>query len=80
MYQQALEGKKKALRADHTSTLNTVNNLGNLYADQGQLKEAEAMYQQVLEGYKKALRADHTSTLNIVNNLSNLYTYQGKYI
>jgi Tetratricopeptide repeat len=28
----------------HTSTLDTANNLGNLYADQGKLDEAEKMY------------------------------------
>jgi tetratricopeptide (TPR) repeat protein len=35
MYQRALAGYEKALRADHTLTLDTVNNLGNLYWDQG---------------------------------------------
>ncbi len=33
MYTRALGGKEKALRRDHTSTLRTVNNLGNLYRD-----------------------------------------------
>ncbi|KAJ9644080.1 hypothetical protein H2199_003948 [Coniosporium tulheliwenetii] len=41
MYQRALQGREKALGAEHTSTLLTVNNLGNLYADQGKLGEAE---------------------------------------
>jgi hypothetical protein len=45
MYQRALAGKEKALGPDHTSTLGTVNNLGNLYSDQGKLKEAEMIYQ-----------------------------------
>jgi tetratricopeptide (TPR) repeat protein len=40
--------------------------LGNLYVDQGRLKEAEAMYQRALEGYEKALRPDHTSTLRLI--------------
>jgi Tfp pilus assembly protein PilF len=34
----------------HTSTLNTVNNLGILYADQGKLDEAEKMYMRALQG------------------------------
>ncbi|KAI9810451.1 MAG: hypothetical protein M1827_006227 [Pycnora praestabilis] len=54
------------------------DNLGNLYRDQGKLKEAEKMYQQALKGYEKALGVEHTSTLNTVNNLGNLYTAQGK--
>ncbi|KAK3955940.1 Tetratricopeptide repeat-domain-containing protein, partial [Pseudoneurospora amorphoporcata] len=55
MYQRALEGYEKALGPDHTSTLNTVNNLGLLYSDQGWLKEAETMYQRALSGYSAAI-------------------------
>ncbi|KAK1780029.1 hypothetical protein QBC45DRAFT_477241 [Copromyces sp. CBS 386.78] len=54
------------------------HSLGNLYSDQGRLKEAETMYQRALEGYEKALGPDHTSTLNTVNNLGNLYKTQGR--
>jgi Tfp pilus assembly protein PilF len=50
MYQRALQGKEKALGADHTSTLQTVNNLGYLYSNQGKLAEAEKMYQRALQG------------------------------
>jgi Tetratricopeptide repeat len=45
MNQRVLQGKEKALVADHTSTLETVNNLGNLYKTQGKVAEAEKMYQ-----------------------------------
>jgi hypothetical protein len=44
MYERALGGSERALEADHTSTLDTVNNLGVLYRDQGKLAEAEQMY------------------------------------
>ena len=60
------------MRPDHKSTLETVNNLGNLYRDQGKLTEAEAMYQRALVGFQKALGPDHTSTLETVNNLNSL--------
>ncbi|KAI0402570.1 kinesin light chain [Xylaria palmicola] len=53
-------------------------NLGNLYSNQGKLKEAEEMYQRALQGDEKALGPDHTSTLDTVNNLGNLYSDQGK--
>ncbi|KAL1616049.1 hypothetical protein SLS56_011586 [Neofusicoccum ribis] len=76
MYQQALDGYEKALGPDHTSTLDTVNNLGNLYSAQGKLKEAEEMYQRALDGSEKALGPDHTSTLDTVNNLGSLYKNQ----
>jgi hypothetical protein len=41
MYERALRGKEGALGPTHTSTLDTVNNLGILYADLGKLSEAE---------------------------------------
>jgi tetratricopeptide (TPR) repeat protein len=54
------------------------HNLGNLYADQGKLAEAEQMYQRARQGKEKALGVEHTSTLRTVNNLGNLYSDQGK--
>jgi len=49
MYLRALQGKERALGAEHTSTLDTINNLGNLYNNQGKMTkaEAEAMYHSV---------------------------------
>ncbi len=55
------------------STLNTVNNLGLLYADQGKMAEAEEMYMRALRGYEKAWGLECTSTLDTVNNLGYLY-------
>lgn len=78
MYERALQGKEKAWRSEHTSTLDTVNNLAALYKDQGWLKEAEAMYERALQGYEKAWGPEHTLTLNTVNNLGLLYEDQGR--
>ena len=74
MYLRVLAGNEKALGPDHTSTLDTVNNLGILYRDQGKLAEAEQMYVRALAGNEKALGPDHTSTLDTVNNLGILYS------
>jgi tetratricopeptide (TPR) repeat protein len=63
MYKRALYSREKALRAEHTSTLDTVNNLGNLYNDQGKHIEAEQMYKQALYSKEKALGTEHTSML-----------------
>ncbi|KAK5725106.1 hypothetical protein LTR17_013219 [Elasticomyces elasticus] len=41
LYLQALKGYGEAWVPKHTSTLDTVNNLGLLYADQGRMKDAE---------------------------------------
>jgi len=43
MYKHALAGYEKALGAENTSTLGTVNNLGLFYADQGHFTEAETL-------------------------------------
>ena len=48
MYERALKECEKALGAEHPSTLDTVNNFGNLYRDQGKLAEAEKMYVRAL--------------------------------
>jgi tetratricopeptide (TPR) repeat protein len=78
MYEQALQGYEKALGAEHTLTLDVVNNLGIFYKTQGKLALAKQMYKQALQGYEKALGAEHTLTLDVVNNLGNLYKNQGK--
>jgi tetratricopeptide (TPR) repeat protein len=73
-----LTSKEQALGPDHSSTLDTVNNLGLLYADQGKLDEAERMYQRALVGYEKALQPETIPALNTVSNLARLYHDQGK--
>src|SRR6267378_13072 len=73
MYQRALQGYERAWGPDHTSTLDTVNNVGLLYSDQGKLDEAEKMYQRALQGKEKACGPNHTSTLNTVHNFGILY-------
>jgi tetratricopeptide (TPR) repeat protein len=78
MYLRALVGYEKALGLDHTSTLETVHNLGTLYLSQDKLAEAEQMYERALAGLEKALGPDHTSTLETVHNLGLLYCSQGK--
>jgi hypothetical protein len=52
---RAMQGKEKAWGPDHTSTMDTVNNLGLLYADVGRLDETEKIYMCALHGYEKAL-------------------------
>jgi tetratricopeptide (TPR) repeat protein len=80
MYNRALAGKEKAWGPDHTSTLNTINNLGILYQDQGRLADAERMYNRALAGKEKAWGLDHTSTLDTVHKLGLLYLKQGRLV
>ena len=40
--------------AKHTSTLDTVYNIGNLYKDRGEIDKASEMYGRTAEGYEDA--------------------------
>ena len=82
MYFQALQGKKKAWGPDHTSTLDTVNNLGLLYTSLGRLNEAENMYFRALQGYKETLGQEAVKTyipaLNTAQNMAVLFQQTGR--
>jgi Tfp pilus assembly protein PilF len=62
MYQRALQGRRRHSVPEHTSTLDTVNNLGLLYANQGKLDEAEKMYQRALQGGRRHSVQTHVNT------------------
>jgi tetratricopeptide (TPR) repeat protein len=70
--------RHRKLTENNVSIWGAFNNLGNLYSDQGRLREAKEMYQRALAGREKALGPDHTSTLSTVNNLGVLYSNQGR--
>jgi hypothetical protein len=53
MLQRALDGRFFALGVDHTSTLDTINNLEILYRAQGRLDQVEQMYMRVGLGWEK---------------------------
>lgn len=75
---RALQGYEKAWGPEHTSRLDTVKNLGNLYTDQGKMAEAEKMYVRALRGYEMTWGPEHMSTLGTVNNLANSRCEQRK--
>ena len=49
MYLRVLQGREKGWGSEHTSTLDTINNLAILYSDLGKLEEAEKMYLRALQ-------------------------------
>jgi tetratricopeptide (TPR) repeat protein len=73
MYIRALQGYEEVFGPDHISILETINNLGNLYADQNKLAKAEKMYIRALQGYEEVLGPGHISTLQTINNLGLFY-------
>jgi Tetratricopeptide repeat len=72
MYQSVLTEYEKVLGPEHTSTLDTVNNLGNLYRDQDKLDEAKQMYRRRLTEYERIFGPDHLILQRIARNLSAL--------
>jgi tetratricopeptide (TPR) repeat protein len=71
----------KSARVDAEAAVD-LNSLGNFYADQGRLQEAEAMYQRALDGYEKALGptpvVTYIPSLNTLENLADLYMELGR--
>ncbi|KAJ5712278.1 hypothetical protein N7493_008746 [Penicillium malachiteum] len=70
--------RRRELSGKDVSVWGAICGLGDLYSNQGKLKETEEMYQRALTGFGKALGPDHTFTLNAMNNLGNIYKVQGK--
>ena len=77
MYQRALQGNEKALGRDHALTLDTVNNLGTLYVNQGRLEEAQATCQRALSGFQAVLGPSHPKSELILRNMLPLQHTRG---
>lgn len=78
MYRQALTGYEKKMGPDHTCTLGTIHNMGNLYSYQGRINEAEKMLYQELVEFKKKLGPDHIAIQGIIDDFAIFYWSQGK--
>jgi len=71
MNERALQGYEKALGPEHTSTLNTVNNLANLYTRLRRISEAR-MYVRCQGGVKAVLGAKHERNREVTRQLAPL--------
>jgi tetratricopeptide (TPR) repeat protein len=78
-YQRALDGYEKTLGKDHPSTINTVNNMGLAFCNQGEYGKAIEWYQRSLDGYEKTLGMDHPSTLDTVNHIGSVFDNCGEF-
>ena len=70
------EEKRRRGERSTRRQLDTVNNLGLLYAEQDKMAEAEEMYLAALRGYEKACGTEHLSVVRVVNNLCLLFIEQ----
>ena len=57
----------------------SLNNLAELYRNQGRYADAEPLYKRSLAIYEKALGPDHPDVATSLNNLAALYDAQGRY-
>ena len=79
MYQQVLKGFEEKLGSKHPDTLGTVENLANVYRNQGQYEKAEQLYQHVLEGREEKLGSKHPDRLATADELAAVYQSQGRH-
>ena len=75
--QLALHIKKTMLGFDHPRTLNSANNMGNLFALKMKYGEAARMYQRTAEGYSKINGLMHKTVFESLNNLGEVAMKKG---
>ncbi|HEX6810569.1 MAG TPA: serine/threonine-protein kinase, partial [Planctomycetota bacterium] len=75
---EALEIRRRFLGGDHADTLRSINNVGLLFQEQGQLAEAAPFYREALEQNRRTQGDDHPDTLTSVCNLGAVLREQGK--
>jgi hypothetical protein len=63
------QGWRTGQQVDSELILDSMHLLGDLYSNQGKLKEAEAMHQRALEGYEKALGPEHHKFQSVMQNM-----------
>jgi hypothetical protein len=73
MFKRALRSKEEFLGPEDTSTLDTANNLADVYLAQG-----EAMYERILRSREKTLGPNHISTRITANRLRSIQAARGK--
>ena len=71
--------EKKALGPDHPYVAGALNNLAEMYLNQGHYAEAEPLFKRSLSIREKGLGPDHPDVANSLNNLAELYRSQGRY-
>jgi CHAT domain-containing protein len=79
LYKRSLAIYEKALGPDHPNVATSLNNLAELYRQQGRDEDAEPLYKRSLAIREEALGPDHPDVATSLNNLAVLYAAQGRY-
>ena len=78
LYKRALKINEEALGEDHPDVAISLNNLAELYYNQGRYKEAEPLYRHALKILKQTLGPDHPEVAITRENMRALYKKLGK--
>ena len=70
LYRRALAIFEKVSGLEDPETATSLNNLAELYRNQGLNKDAEPLYRRALGTYEKVLGLEHPFTATILNNLA----------
>jgi tetratricopeptide (TPR) repeat protein len=79
MFRRALAIYEKALGPEHPDVATSLNNLAELYHDQGQYGKAEPLHERALAIHEKALGPEHPDVATSLNNLAQLHKRRGQY-
>ena len=72
-YEQALQGRRRALGEDHDATLISQSNLGTLYQRLGRLADAEKLLTDTLAARRRIHGNDHSETHTAITLLASFY-------
>ena len=75
--ERALSISESRLGAEHPATATSLNHLGIVLADQGDLDGARALFERALSIREARLGADHPTTARTLNNLAHCLSNQG---
>ena len=79
LYKEALAIFRQGLPAGHPDIAQSLNNLAELYRQQGRYGEAEPLVVEALAMRRHGLSAGHPFISTSLNNLAMLYRQQGRY-
>lgn len=77
--QRALDLQQRALGAEHRETLETMDELAEVYGEHGQRAQAVQLFRQIMETRRHVLGMEHPDTLESMVNLAQLLADDGKY-